>query len=309
MEYTQLANGLKVSNITFGCWELGGGQWEKASDEVNLAVLAEALALGINSFDTAEGYGNGHSEEILGQALAGKRDQAIVATKVSPDHLAADDVRAAVERSLKRLGTDYLDIYYVHWPNAAIPLAETMRALRLLKDEGSIRAIGVSNFSLPQLKEAMAVVPVDVIQPEYSLLCRDIEEDVVPYCREHRIGILSYSSVAKGILTGAYHFGHGTVAASDFRANRRLFLSEHLEAAEPLVENIRTIARNHDVSMAQVAIAWLLAQPQMSSAIVGTQSVEHLRDNVRAVALRLTKDEIQSLDRQSMNALSTIDEV
>ncbi len=308
MEYVNLRESLAVSRITFGCWELGGGQWEKQSDEVNLQVIAKALDLGINSFDTAEGYGNGHSETVLGQALAGQdRRSVVIASKVSPNHLHPVELRRALEQSLTRLGTDYLDIYYVHWPNREIPLHQTMGALGRLQEEGLVRTIGLSNFSLVEMQEAMRHVPIGAIQPEYSLLCRSIERDIVPYCLAHHIAILSYSSIAKGILTGAYHHGQEALKSTDFRSQRRLFLPEHIEAESPLVTAILHIAQQREVSMAQVAIAWLLARPGMTSAIIGTQNTAHLEDNVQAVQWQLSPDEVQTLDAISKSVLARID--
>lgn len=298
-----------VSAITFGCWELGGGQWEKESDETNLQAIEEALKLGINTFDTAEGYGQGHSEEIVGEALAGKRGDVVIATKVSPNHLHASDIRRAAEASLKRLRTDYIDIYYVHWPNKDIPLEETMTEFRRLQDEGMIRAIAVSNFSRVQLEEAETFAKIDVLQPEYSLLQRGIEQDIVPYCVHHNISIMTYSSVAKGILTGVYHLGATPRAlhSDDFRQGRRLFLPEHVEAASELVSLLKDIADAHHVAPAEVAIAWLLAQKGVTSAIVGTQNVAHLKENVRSVDVSLTSEQLELLDATSQQALRRID--
>ncbi|GMA62653.1 aldo/keto reductase [Alicyclobacillus fastidiosus] len=309
MKYTRLEkSGLEVSNITFGCWELGGGQWEKESDERNIEAIQTAFEMGITSFDTAEGYGQGHSEDIVGAALDGRRKDAVIATKVSPGHLRADDVRRSVEQSIKRLRTDYIDIYYVHWPNKDIPLAETMNEFRRLREENVIKAVAVSNFSLEQLEEAMSVTYVDAIQPEYSLLHRGIEKEVLPYCRDHSIGVLTYSSIAKGILTGAYHLGEARqLSDSDFRRNRRLFLKEHLEQEAELVFLLRDIAEQHGVTPSEIAIAWLLHQKGVTSAIVGTQNIEHLRSNARAVDIQLTNEQLTVLDETSRKALIAID--
>lgn len=308
MDYTTLKNGLKVSKISFGCWELGGGQWDKAPDDVNIAAIRAALDLGIQSFDTAEGYGQGHSEQVLAEALGSRRAEVVVASKVAPDHLRRDDLRRALEQSLTRLKTDYLDLYYIHWPNPEVPLAETMEALARAKDEGLIRAIGASNFSRAQLEEAGQIAPIDVIQPEYSLLTRDIETDVLPYCRRHEIAVFTYSSLAKGILTGSFHDGTATLAATDFRAPRRLFLPDHLEAARPLVEYLRTVARQKGVGAAEIALAWLLAEPGVASVIVGTQNVAHLQQNVRVFDITLSDAERRELSRRSSEALRRIDQ-
>ncbi|MFB5190125.1 aldo/keto reductase [Alicyclobacillus fastidiosus] len=309
MKYTRLLkSGLEVSNITFGCWELGGGQWEKESDEINIQAIQTAFEMGITSFDTAEGYGKGHSETIVGTALEGRRKDVVIATKVSPDHLRPDDIRRSVEQSLKRLCTDYIDIYYVHWPNKDIPLADTMNEFRRLREEGVIRAVAASNFSLEQLKEAMTVTYVDAIQPEYSLLHRGIERDVLPYCRDHSIGVLTYSSIAKGILSGAYHLGEARqIHDDDFRRNRRLFLKEHLEQETELVLLLKDIAEQHGVTPSEIAIAWLLHQRGVTSAIVGTQNIDHLRSNARAVDITLTNEQLTALDETSRKVLIAID--
>ncbi|WP_067845686.1 aldo/keto reductase [Alicyclobacillus mali (ex Roth et al. 2021)] len=307
MKYRQLSNGIRISEITFGCWELGGGQWEKKDDEVNIQALQRAFELGIQSFDTAEGYGQGHSEELVGLALEGVRKECVIATKVSPSHLRRDDILRVAEQSLKRLRTDYIDIYYVHWPNHDIPLSETMSTFAELRDEGVIRSVAVSNFSRDLLEAAMSYTTVDCIQPEYSLLERRIEADVLPYCLDHGIGVLTYSSVAKGILTGAYHLDGVALSPNDFRQGRRLFKPEHLEAETPLVCCVKRIADRHGVKPAEVAIAWILQQPGITSAIVGTQNIAHLEENVRAVDLGLSEDELRELDDVSRSVLAHID--
>lgn len=298
---------ITVSKITFGCWELGGGQWEKQSDETNTQAIQTAFEMGIHTFDTAEGYGKGHSEEVVGLALEGKRKECVIATKVSPDHLRPDDVRRSVENSLKRLRTDYIDIYYAHWPNKDIPIVDTMKAFRQLKEEGIIRAVAVSNFSREQIEEAMTVTYVDAIQPEYSLLHRGIEKDVLPYCVEHSIGVMSYSSIAKGILTGSFHNGKARIKDDDFRSERRLFLPDHLEKETELVHLVESIAEKHNVQAAEIAIAWLLHQKGVTSAIVGTQNLEHLKQNAKAVDVQLTTDDIAKLNEVSRKTLVAID--
>ncbi|SFL12295.1 Predicted oxidoreductase [Paenibacillus sp. 1_12] len=308
MKYRKLGNtDIQVSEVTFGCWELGGGQWDKQSDEINISAIQKAFDLGIHTFDTAEGYGQGHSEEIVGQALEGKRKDCIIATKVSPGHLKPADVRSSAETSLKRLRVDYVDIYYIHWPNKDIPLADTLSELNKLKDEGLIRAIGASNFSIDLLKEASNYARIDVIQPEYSLLHRGIEPEIIPYCQENNIGIMSYSSIAKGILTGAFHNGKATIKENDFRNNRRLFLPEHLEKEQPLIDLLTQIAEAKQVTLSEIAISWLLHQPALTSAIVGTQNEKHLAENTRAIDVNLTVDELRQLDQVSTHVLSGID--
>ena len=307
MEYVKLGkSAITVSRITFGCWELGGGMWEKAEDEVNIKAVQTAFESGITSFDTAEGYGNGHSEQITGLALQGKRKECVIATKVKKDNLKPSDLRRACERSLEMLQTDYIDIYYIHWPNPQIPLAETLPAMNQLKAEGLIRAIGVSNFSLAQLQAAVNYAQIDVIQPEYSLLQRDIEAAILPFCRANSIGVMSYSSIAKGILTGAFHLGKATLREDDFRRTRRFFLPEHLEKEQELIGLLKEIAATKQASLSQIAIAWLLHQEGLTSAIVGTQSEKHLIDNCQASGVTLSEDELAVLDQVSSKVIASL---
>jgi myo-inositol catabolism protein IolS len=308
MKYRKLGStDMQVSEITFGCWELGGGQWDKQGDDVNIRAIQKAFELGIHTFDTAEGYGQGHSETIVGQALKGKRNEVVIATKVSRSHLKSADVRSSAEASLKRLGTDFVDIYYIHWPSDEIPLADTLSEMNKLKEEGLIRAIGVSNFSIDQLKEAMQYARIDVIQPEYSLLHRGIEQEIVPYCAENSIGIMSYSSIAKGILTGAFHNGKAVIKDTDFRNGRRLFAADHLKKAQPLIDVLTQLAEAKKVTLSEIAISWLLHKPALTSAIVGTQNEKHLEENTRAVDVELTADELEQMDQISAKAIANID--
>ncbi len=307
MNYTKLGQtGIEVSRITFGCWELGGGMWEKAADEVNIKAIQTAFENGVTSFDTAEAYGNGHSEQITGLALQGKRRECVIATKVRKDNLKAADLRRAVEKSLSRLQTDYLDLYYIHWPNPEIPLAETITEMDKMRAEGIIRAIGVSNFSLAQLEEAANYARIDVIQPEYSLLQRDIETKLLPYCRKNSIAVMSYSSIAKGILTGAFHLGKAQLKEDDFRRTRRLFLPEHLEKETELIMLLKEIADSQKATLSQIAISWLLRQEGLTSAIVGTQSEKHLLENIQASNIRLTPAELSQLDQVSRKVLASL---
>jgi myo-inositol catabolism protein IolS len=296
----------RVSAVTFGCWELGGGPWEFTSDQNNIRLLQKAFELGITSFDTAEGYGDGHSEEIIGQALRSVRDRCFIASKVSRKNLLPKDVRNSAEQSLRRLQTEYMDLYYIHWPSPDIPVGETLSEFQKLKDEGKIRAIAVSNFSIEQLKEAAQYAQIDGYQPEYSLLHRAIEQELVPYCQANDIGIFSYSSIAKGILTGAFHQEGRQLPEDDFRANRRLFTPEHIAASADLIAVMRNIAQGKGVSVSQIAVAWLLHKPGMTSAIVGTQSESHLVSNALAADIVLNAEEMRMLGDASRAALEII---
>jgi len=309
MQYAPLGKtDMKVSKITFGCWEMGGTMWEFTDDDNNIKAVRKALELGINSFDTAEGYGNdGHSETILGKSLGAQRKDVVLATKVSPRHLRPQDLRNAAINSLKRLGTDYIDLYYIHWPNPEIPIEDTMSEMQKLKQEGLIRAIGASNFTLPLLKKASAICRIEAIQPEYSLLHRGIEPEILPWCIENDVAIMSYSSIAKGILTGMFHLGGVKLNDEDFRNPRRLFRDDHLEKELPLIHAMKAMADAKGIQMSQLAIAWLLHKKGMTSAIVGTQKEKNLLMNIGAVDVALTTKEIAELDKISTEVLFSID--
>lgn len=300
MKYTKLGKtDITISRITHGCMELGGGRWKTLDKQTNIRLLHTALEHGINTFDTAEGYGAGTSESIVGEALRGRRTECVIATKVLKEHLHAADVRRAAEGSLKRLGTDYIDLLYVHWPNDAIPIEETMGEFAKLKQEGKIRAVGVSNFNIAQLQAAMQIVRVDALQPEYNLLTRTIENGLLTFCQDNQISVLTYNSVAKGILTGAFHFGGAKLDAEDFRNEKPLFSPQNLKAETPLLEALQEIAQAHGATISQIAAAWVMAQEGVSSAIIGTQNEKHFVENIQSVDLDLRAEELERLDQTS----------
>lgn len=300
MKYTKLGKtDITISRITHGCMELGGGRWKTLDRQTNIRLLHTALEYGITTFDTAEGYGAGASEIIVGEALKGRRTECVIATKVLKEHLHAADVRKAAEGSLKRLGTDYIDLLYVHWPNDAIPIEETMEEFAKLKQEGKIRAVGVSNFNIAQLQAAMQVVRIDALQPEYNLLTRTIENGLLTFCQDNQISVLTYNSIAKGILSGAFHFGGAKLDAEDFRNEKPLFSPQNLKAEAPLLEALKEIAQAHGATISQIAAAWVMAQKGVSSAIIGTQNEKHFVENIQSVDLDLTAEELKKLDHTS----------
>lgn len=312
MEYVKLGKtDMNVSRITFGAMELGGGnafawgthRWDVKSDEENMKLLRTAFENGVNSFDTAEIYGAGHSEWVVGKGLQDIRKDCIIATKVSPHHLRPNDIRAALAQSLFRLHTDYIDLYYIHSPSKEIPIADTMAELNKLKEEGTIRAIGVSNFTLEQLKEAMNYGQIDAIQPEYNLLQRNIEQDLLGFCHANHISVMSYNSIGKGILTGIFHQGK---QVTDFRKDRPLFQPEGLKISKKLIDAMQEIADAKSATLAQVAIHWLFHQPGFTSAIIGTQNEKHFLDNVKAVDIQLSAEEVSRLDTISREVLEEL---
>ncbi|MFC5651389.1 aldo/keto reductase [Paenibacillus solisilvae] len=313
MKYAKLGRtDMEVSRITYGAMELGGGnafsggwtRWELRPEKDNIRLLRQAFDNGVNSFDTAELYGAGRSEFIVGKALGDVRKQCVIATKVSAHHLRPKEIRTALWQSMFRLNTDYIDLYYIHTPSNEIPIEESMGELSKLKEEGVIRAIGVSNFSLAQLKKAMQYGRVDAIQPEYHMLQRSIEDDLLGYCLENDISIMSYNSLAKGILTGIFHKGK---EVTDFRKERPLFQSANLLKTADLIRLLEEIAAVKDATLSQIAISWLLRQKGLTSAIVGTQNEKHFFENLHSIDTELTEEEATKLDTVSKQALRNLD--
>jgi myo-inositol catabolism protein IolS len=272
-------------------------------DKIEMVKAVRAgFEIGITTFDTAELYG---TEQVLGQALSDVRDSVVYATKVSPENLKYGQIIKSCESSLSKLKTDYIDIYQIHWPSGfsssgsrtwgkIVPIEETMSALNKLKQQGKIRAIGVSNFSLLQLQEARKYGCIDSVQLPYSLFWRQIEKDIVPYCIENNIAILAYSSLSQGLLTGKFKQGH-KFDKKDMRSRNKLFTGENYERAQQALEKLRPIAEYYQVTLSNLALAWVIAQEQ-TSAIVGASSAEQDKQNAKATDINLSDDDIQKID-------------
>lgn len=289
---------LQVSPICFGTWQLGG-DWGDFDQREASAAIRHALELGVNFFDTAQAYGFGASERLLGRALApelrSRRDEVVIATKgglrpngdggvmrdASPEWL-----RQGVEDSLRALGVDHIDVYQLHWPDPTVPVAETAGALQELAEEGKLRHIGVSNFDAPQMAAFARTRPVETLQPPYHLFRRDIEAEVLPYCGEHDIGVLVYGPLAHGLLTGAID-ERMTFAAGDWRAKSPLFQGAALRRNVDAVRRLEQLASELGTTVSALAIAWTLAHPAVDAAIVGARHAAHIEDSVGAAELRL----------------------
>jgi aryl-alcohol dehydrogenase-like predicted oxidoreductase len=289
-----------------GCWAIAGDRLWGAQDEVEaIAALHKEVDVGINFFDSAEGYGAGRSEELIGKAFKGAlREKVLVATKVSPAHLRPADLRASCEASLRALEMDVIDIYYLHWPNWDIPLADTMGEMARLKAEGKIRAVGCSNFGPRDLADILAYDAIPINQLAYSLLFRAIEYEIAPLCVERQVGIACYSPLLHGILTGK--FATLTDIPNE-RARTRHFSS----AARPMTRHtgpgaeaetaaalaaIRRLCDDAGLPMAQVALAWTLHQPGVASVIAGARNPTQVQANAAAAALALPDDLLAALD-------------
>ena len=302
---------IRLSSIIMGTWQTGKSMWTGIDDAQSEEAIQAALAAGITTFDTAEAYGNGHSEKMLGKAIGSHRGQVEILSKVFANHLKYDQVIGACDRSLKNLGTDYLDLYQIHWPSGAfgskkVPLEETMKALTDLKDQGKIRAIGVSNFSLDQLKAICEIGPIESLQPPYSLLWRHVETDTLAWCRENRVTILAYSPMAQGLLTGRFGSDH-QFEKGDHRSSNRLFQADLYPHVQQALNALRPIAEKKGISMAQLALAWVIAKPSVC-AIAGARNARQTADNAKAADVTLAEIDLEELDRISRPVADLIDD-
>ena len=311
METRQLGNSdIQITPIIMGTWQAGKRMWAGIEDEESIKAIRQAVESGITTIDTAEVYGEGHSERIVAKALKDIRDKVVYVSKVFANHLKYDQVIEACHNSLQNLATDYLDLYQIHWPSGSfnsqvVPIEETMSALNQLKEQGKIRAIGVSNFSCTQLEEAAQYGQIDSLQPPYSLFWRQVETDAMPYCIANNISILAYSSLAQGLLTGKFGLDH-QFAEGDHRSKNKLFQGENYQRAQQALEKLRPIAQIHNCTLAQLSLAWLIAQPQ-TQAIAGARNAQQAEDNAKAASVNLSPEELQAIDRIGRQVTSHLD--
>jgi len=302
---------VQMSPIIMGTWQAGKEMWVGIDDSETIKALRAAFDAGITSIDTAEYYGHGHSERVIGEALAKVRDQVVYATKVFANHLKYDQVMEACRRSLENLGTDYIDLYQIHWPAGSwgteyVPIEETMGALNDLKEQGKIRAIGVSNFSRAQLEEAAGYGRIDSLQPPYSLFWRQVEKDARPYCIKNNITILAYSSMAQGLLTGKFGLNH-KFARGDHRSKNKLFKPENFERIQQALDRLRPIAERNGIGLGQLALGWLIAQPN-TCAIAGARNAEQVRQNASAGEILLSAVDLEEIDHIGRSVTDHLDD-
>ena len=305
MEYKPLGQTeMMVSVVALGCWGLiSDSNWGEQDKTDSIATVHAALDVGINFFDTAEGYGDGASEELLAQALLGKRYEVIIASKVSPNHLSAAELQVACEHSLRRLKTDYIDLYQLHWPNHDIPITETMEVLARLQQQGKIRAGGVCNFGVKDLADLLAVGQPTTNQLPYSLLWRSIEFELQPACQDSSIGILAYSPLMQGLLTGKFASAN---EVPEGRARTRHFSKDRPLARHndpgceretfAAIKEIRRICNEIDQPMAEVALAWLLHQPGVTAVLAGARRPTQIKQNALAAAITLPAEIVTRLN-------------
>jgi len=316
MEYRELgATGLKISAIGFGCFPMGGG-WGEKDDKRSIDAIRKSFDLGVTLYDTANAYGMGHSETLLAKALGKQRKDAVIATKVG---LHWDDraclyrsssryhIMLEVESSLKRLKTDYIDIYQIHWPDLNTPFETTMKAMEDLVKSGKVRYIGVSNFNVAQMKECINHGRIHSLQPPYNMLMRDIEKSIIPFCKKNGIGVLSYGTLGYGLLTGKYNTkskfpdndwrsGNMIEDAEMWQPHVDLFIGKRYRDNIRSVNQLKMLAKRQGIPMSNLAIAWALSRPGISCALVGAKNAEQAEENAKAADVVLSRDDLREIN-------------
>ena len=314
MKYVKLGNtGSDVSVVSLGCWPFAGDSfWGPQKDSDSINTVAAALDVGINFFDTAEGYGEGgRSEAVLGEALKGRRDKAVIATKINPDfmgelgHMPGDKVKVAAEGSLKRLQTDYIDLYYIHWPSDVVPMDETLDAMAELKKQGKIRAAGICNYGVKNLATLAKYKDSDFVvahQLPYSLLWRAIEFEIMQKTLEQEMGLICYSPLAQGLLTGLYK---DEASTPDYIKNTRFFHHKRVNAAHgeegveeevyASIAKLQDMANGLGLSMAEMSLAWLFAQEGVVSVLAGSRHPSEIIENAKAADIILPEEALKEL--------------
>jgi aryl-alcohol dehydrogenase-like predicted oxidoreductase len=302
-------NGPELSVIGLGAWAIGGPWlygWGPVDDDESIRAIHEAIELGINWIDTAAVYGLGHSEEVVGRALSGMRERVFIATKCGlvwdeggnvANNLRPESIRKEVEASLRRLRMDVIDLYQFHWPDPATPVEESCETMVRLQEEGKIRYLGVSNFDVSLLQACETRAHVQSLQPPYSLLNRRVETDILPFCAQHDVGVIAYSPMQSGLLSGA--FDMTKLAPDDWRRKYEWFQEPRLPRALSFVETLRPLAAEYGMTVGQLAIAWVLAHRAVTSAIVGGRTRAQVREFVRASEMIFSKEHYDQLTRLS----------
>jgi aryl-alcohol dehydrogenase-like predicted oxidoreductase len=320
MEYRNLSNSdVKISTISFGAWAIGGWMWGGADEKDAINALETAIDLGMTSIDTAPVYGFGKSEKLVGQVLHNKRDKVQILTKyglrwdakegefyfnsfndkgeeVSIHRFAGpESIIKECEASLQRLQTEFIDLYQIHWNDPTTPIEDSMEAVDTLLKQGKIRAAGVSNYTAEQMKQADTIIHISTNQVPYSMVLRDIEHNLVPYCLENNKGILAYSPLQRGVLTGKitpdYKFNEG-----DHRPHTAYFKEPNISRINNFLSKIKPIADDNNISIAQLVIYWTIQQPSITSALVGARNPMQVRENIKAGEIKLDQEELTKIN-------------
>lgn len=319
------ASGIQASVVGLGTWAIGGWMWGGTDEAESVAAIQTSIDEGVSLIDTAPAYGQGLSEEIVGKAIKGRRDEVVLATKCGlvwhtqkgnhffdydgrPVHryLGRESIMHEVEESLKRLGTDHIDLYITHWQDPTTPIEETVEALVRLKEQGKIRAIGASNVSPEELKAYVATGELDAIQEEYSMVKRDIEETLLPISTQNDVSTLSYSSLALGLLSGKMGPDR-TFSGDDQRKDNPRFSQANREKVAQLMTAISPVAARHHASEAQTVIAWTLQQPGITFALCGARNPDQARENARAGRIRLSPEDNNAISEAVRTHLTNLD--
>ena len=302
-------NGPELTVIGFGAWAIGGPWlfgWGPVDDAKSVKAIQSAIDLGINWIDTAAVYGLGHSEEIVARALDGVRGRVFVATKCGlvwddkgnvKNDLHPDSIRREVHASLKRLQVDTIDLYQFHWPDPAVPVEDSWEAMLKLQQEGKVRYAGVSNFDVPLLERCGAPGPVQSLQPPFSLLNPAVADSILPYCRNNGIGVVAYSPMQSGLLSGTFDLAK--LAPDDWRRRKQMFREPRFTRATAMVSALNEMAKSYHATVGQLAIAWVLRNPATTAAIVGGRTPEQVKETAGAADINLSDADVAQLTRLS----------
>lgn len=323
MEYRKLANtDLELSVITFGSWAAGGWMWGSTPRNNAVEAIKASYELGVTSIDTAPIYGQGTSEEIVGEAIKDiPRDKVQILTKFGMrwdlkkgdfamksknnqgedidiyKYAGKDSIIKECEDSLRRLGTDYIDLYQIHWPDSTTAMHETFEAVHQLVKQGKVRYAGVCNYDVAHLKEAERTLPIVSDQIPFSMVNRGIEEEIVPYCVKHNKSVIVYSPLERGLLTGKIKPGH-KFAAGDHRASNPFFSDESIRKTDALLERLRPLAEKKDATLGQLVLRWTIDHPGITIALVGARDAQQAVQNAKAVNVKLSPEEIAFIDKE-----------
>jgi aryl-alcohol dehydrogenase-like predicted oxidoreductase len=308
---------LDITPIGVGAWAIGGGGyafgWGEQDDQESIAAIQAGLDAGINWIDTAAVYGLGHSEEVVAKALQGRSSRPYVFTKCERvwnekgeigGSLKRESIRRECEDSLRRLKLDVIDLYQIHWPDPDAEVEEGWTAMAELKEEGKVRNIGVSNFNVAQMTRAMKIAPIASLQPPYSLIRRDVEQEILPFCLENNIGVIVYSPMASGLLSGKMTKERAeSLPEGDWRSRNPAFKEPNLSLNLATAARLAQIGKRHGYSAGEVAIAWTLSNPAVTAAIVGVRRPDQVEGVKGALTFRMTEQEIAEIDREPAAAV------
>jgi len=306
MEYRPLGeSGLMVSAVCLGTWVIGGIGWGEVKDRDSIAAIRKSLDVGMTFIDTAHSYGRGHSEEIIGQAIEGRRQEAIICTKVYSHwnekgerwvDCSYDGIMQAVQAGLRRLRTDYIDVYLIHNFDPNTPIPESMRAMEKLLQDGVVRAVGVSRYNLEQLEQAQSCVQLHAVQYPLNMIRRGEIAPILPFCRDHNIGVMAYAPLVKGLLTGKFD-ARTTFPENDNRSRNPMFQGKAFQERLAAVEKLRPIAARYDKTLAQLAINWNLCQPGVTTALTGARRPEQVGENAGGAGWQISQEDLDEIER------------